>query len=1350
MRKTLLVIIFLFLLPNIYFAGDSVGVCSRSGFTVLTVNGVFTNEAGAKANKEGLELLFGKQYKGETLRVDYLHNESHLGGLGDIFTSIRQGLFDNEATEGYDMTEMLFDASEKVQTQKLLLVAHSQGNFYANSFYDLVADKEGGVPLQSLRVYGVANPAGRVAGSGLWLTSDTDKVIAGIVGRLPTKKITPPNTHIELAESDDSLGHSFTDVYLKYRGAQVVADITRTLEGLRPNDVQNENERCIDPPKLTLLHKVEGLAFAALDPVSEKVVSGGIQTITFLHSAGTVIAEASTKALIGIGNATLAVADFYITNTFDGLAHLDDASRTLGNAAVRMAGAVAGGVAGVGKAIVSAFGFDPSAQTAAVAANTADPSALLTVGQSDAQIAAPSPSEEPSPKREEQTLRAETSSTISLPNQPAPVPATPAEESVATPEPPTQKSAALSEQTVATPAPETAPVRLSPSGGGGGGVTNPQPTTNSRQQETQTSTPADTTAPSAPTVLTSVSQTFTSTSVTLSGTAEAGSVISTDFSSATTSANVTTGAWSITLTFGQGTTTIKVYATDAAGNRLAGTTLSVSVDSVAPDITLASATCDNSIGSSDCVVATTTLAFSWSSGAGDVAYYTISQNGTVSTTTATSTSVSGSDGSTYTFAVSARDSAGNSSATSTKAVTAYTSPVVINEIAWAGTSASTQNDEWIELYNRTDKTISLSDFVLYAADLSPYMGLSGTVAAGSYFLIERTNDNTVSTIAADLVLPFSGNGSSGLSNSGEQLILAVRKSNATTTLDQTPACGSWCAGSASSYTTMERYDTGVSGSSAGNWGTAISAYIKNGSDANGSAIQGTPKARNGFSYLPFISGSAPASAASSVNADTTLSSSRSPYLLIPDQTTISSGVTVTLGAGTIIKLPANGSSWVQVNGSLVANGTASSPVVFTSFYDDTYGGDTNGDGSSTSPSAGNWKRIFINTTSTGSSLTHTRVRYGGQNNISDTVAKQGAVGVSGVTATFNNLAVEYSNFHGIALESSNSTVSNSYFSSSTNSSTNGTGIYISGGSPTISGSTFAGNYRGADVSAATPTFTSNTFTNNTQEAVKNTGVLGSFQGNASSGNGLNAIVIVPSSTITSGNATTTLHANATMPYLIKGTATLALNSTLVFDQGVVVKGWDSRQSDYGFLDVASGAKLYATSTSASDIIFTSVNDNSVGGVTESSSASSTVGDWRGIKVQAGGMLDLSGFTIRYAGSRGLNISNGDPDGAVTVVGNASANSGRIASAFFDQNGHIGLSLSSVSNFLLSGSTLKSHTKSQGGGANGTAIYSTGSTANFSDITFSSNTTDVRTSGTNTLTCTNCGTPVTSPANLFSN
>lgn len=92
--------------------------------------------------------------------------------------------------------------------------------------------------------------------------------------------------------------------------------------------------------------------------------------------------------------------------------------------------------------------------------------------------------------------------------------------------------------------------------------------------------------------------------------------------------------------------------------------------------------------------------------------------------------------------------------------------MVINEIAWMGTTVSGTN-EWIELYNDSDTAVDLSGWSIVSRDGSPNIALQGIVAARGYFLIERTDDDTVPGIPADLVISFG----SGLSNSGETLDL---------------------------------------------------------------------------------------------------------------------------------------------------------------------------------------------------------------------------------------------------------------------------------------------------------------------------------------------------------------------------------------------------------------------------------------------------------------------------------------------------------------------------------------------------------------------------------------------------
>jgi hypothetical protein len=90
--------------------------------------------------------------------------------------------------------------------------------------------------------------------------------------------------------------------------------------------------------------------------------------------------------------------------------------------------------------------------------------------------------------------------------------------------------------------------------------------------------------------------------------------------------------------------------------------------------------------------------------------------------------------------------------------------IIINEIAWMGTSVSA-NDEWIEVYNTGGDAVSLSGWFLKARDGDPTIALSGEIPAGGYFLLERTDDESVPGISAGII--YTG----GLGNAGETLEL---------------------------------------------------------------------------------------------------------------------------------------------------------------------------------------------------------------------------------------------------------------------------------------------------------------------------------------------------------------------------------------------------------------------------------------------------------------------------------------------------------------------------------------------------------------------------------------------------
>lgn len=174
--------------------------------------------------------------------------------------------------------------------------------------------------------------------------------------------------------------------------------------------------------------------------------------------------------------------------------------------------------------------------------------------------------------------------------------------------------------------------------------------------------------------------------------------------------------------------------------------------------------------------------------------------------------------------------------------------VVISEVAWMGTQFST-NDEWIELFNTTDQPVDLANWKLVAADGTPNITLSGTIPAHGFFLLERTDDTTVSDIPADQL--YSG----ALENNPDAETLLLRDPAGDIIDSANGDGGSWPAGNSSTKTTMERINPLTPDSDA-NWATN-NGVIRNGLDAGNNPIHGTPKAQNSTVNLPPIANAGP-------------------------------------------------------------------------------------------------------------------------------------------------------------------------------------------------------------------------------------------------------------------------------------------------------------------------------------------------------------------------------------------------------------------------------------------------------------------------------------------------------------
>jgi beta-lactamase superfamily II metal-dependent hydrolase len=160
--------------------------------------------------------------------------------------------------------------------------------------------------------------------------------------------------------------------------------------------------------------------------------------------------------------------------------------------------------------------------------------------------------------------------------------------------------------------------------------------------------------------------------------------------------------------------------------------------------------------------------------------------------------------------------------------------VVINEIAWSG-SATSPNDEWIELYNPTAQAVSLAGWKIVDDNGAQVYNLSGSIPAGGYYLIERAQ--TATSVTADLIIS-----TLSLANTGDKLQLQDGAGQAIDTV--VGGGGAWYAGdNTTAHRTMERVSATVLTDSAANW-RANNGVKRNGTDSGGVVINGTPKAKN--------------------------------------------------------------------------------------------------------------------------------------------------------------------------------------------------------------------------------------------------------------------------------------------------------------------------------------------------------------------------------------------------------------------------------------------------------------------------------------------------------------------------
>jgi hypothetical protein len=194
---------------------------------------MFNSRKDARASKEALRKKFGNSFV--TYEMAYNNNESIIEQLLQVYqqkmSSRTRFVWSNlsRMSENASTRESTLEKLKKINSESyvkdsdlrshiqlyedllkknmaVVIVAHSQGNFYANKSFDFLNENLAKNPHEHIKIVSVANPDHRVAGNGGYVTLKSDGTIRMIPYALPF------NTENENA---GRLDHAFVKHYLE-------------------------------------------------------------------------------------------------------------------------------------------------------------------------------------------------------------------------------------------------------------------------------------------------------------------------------------------------------------------------------------------------------------------------------------------------------------------------------------------------------------------------------------------------------------------------------------------------------------------------------------------------------------------------------------------------------------------------------------------------------------------------------------------------------------------------------------------------------------------------------------------------------------------------------------------------------------------------------------------------------------------------------------------------------------------------------------------------------------------------------------------------------------------------------
>ena len=481
--------------------------------------------------------------------------------------------------------------------------------------------------------------------------------------------------------------------------------------------------------------------------------------------------------------------------------------------------------------------------------------------------------------------------------------------------------------------------------------------------------------------------------------------------------------------------------------------------------------------------------------------------------------------------------------------------IIFNEIAWMGTRASS-SDEWIELYNPNLEPVELLDwemrFYPIGADeprINTFSSLTETttpvIDGLGYFLLERTNNDTISDIEADYI--FKG----ALNDDGGILELRDSQDNL---IDKIDGSEGWFAGDKDNKVSMEKIIN------SNEWANN-NLIIYQGKDAENNQVWATPKAENSINPPTEIYKQLPFNDFDEIN----LAIQSSPYIVKVDLE-VPEGKVLNIEPGVILKFY-DRKHGISVNGTLKAIGTEDEKITFTSARDNFY--------------PGSWNKIYFGPTSIDSEMNNVVIEYAG--------AEAWTEGRSGIRVDQSSIIlrdslVEYNMYAGIYLDNSNSLIDNVQFIENEiwckecQNQFGSYGIVIRAEAPIIKNSLFKKNTAGIFIDDfAKPIIENNIFEEN-EKAVYINDASPYFSGNQAMNNEVNGVFV-------RGSIGQDTVWEADLPYIVDSSLSVFPDTVFTLKPGVIVKLYDQQSK------ISVDGTLKAIGTESEKIVFTSFKDD---------------------------------------------------------------------------------------------------------------------------------------------------------------